>query len=428
MLEVPALFQADDQAGQVAQQAGKDAEHARAHQGVAVQDGDDQHDDGQQQIKPRENLAVHLDFDVLRSGGAAGALLGQAVHQDEHAEVVGHGGDDGVGRDGQVVDAQLLGHDEGADAHDGGHDLAAGGGHGFDGAGFFRSVADLLHHRDGHDAGGGHVGDRGAGDHAHQAGGNDSRLGGAAGGLVGELHAYVDQQLAAAAFREERAEEDEVEQAGAGGLQRGAVDALLGHDHAFGELFQHLLEGLVLGGGDGAEHALRQEGRRPGIGDKGDDKEEQDVAQRAADRFQQQDHDADQGDIVDSDGFMHRHVVAGQTVDVVERVPGYIDDGRENQDVEPMGPGILVSFFVGGFPVFGFALFAELFLIVLIGGVIQEHEGQGKAHMDRRLEHQGELLDQRQVHLEEHENDRDPNDARPADLFAHPSDSPFMTV
>lgn len=47
--------------------------------------------------------------------------------------------------------------------------------------------------------------------HIHQTGGDNRSLRRTAGEFVRELHAHVDEQLAAA-FREERANDDEVEQ------------------------------------------------------------------------------------------------------------------------------------------------------------------------------------------------------------------------
>ena len=107
-------------------------------------------------------------------------------------------------------------------------------------AGLLRLIANLLHHGDGHHAGGGHVRNRGAGDHAHQTGGQNRRLRGAAGGLVGHLHAHVNEQLAAANGGEEGAEHDEVEQCAGRGKQRGSEHAALRHGHAGCKLVQEL--------------------------------------------------------------------------------------------------------------------------------------------------------------------------------------------
>lgn len=56
--------------------------------------------------------------------------------------------------------------------------------------------------------------------HIHQTGGDNCSLRRTTGEFVGELHAHVDEQFAAAAFREERANDDEVEQ---GSTKRSSV-------------------------------------------------------------------------------------------------------------------------------------------------------------------------------------------------------------
>ena len=108
-----------------------------------------------------------------------------------------------------IGDAHKLGHQEGGGAHDGGHDLPAGGGGGLNGAGKLRLVAGLLHHGDGHRAGGHGVAHGGAGHHAAQSGGDDGHLGGTAGGGTSHGVGQIDEEVGDAGALQEGAEDDE---------------------------------------------------------------------------------------------------------------------------------------------------------------------------------------------------------------------------
>ncbi len=113
-------------------------------------------------------------------------LLGLQMDGDVNAGEVQHGGQDGLQSHLGIGDAHVLGHQEGGGAHDGGHDLAAGGGGRLNGSGKFGLVARLFHHGDGDGAGGHGVAHGGAGHHAAQGGGDHGHLGGAAGGPAGQ--------------------------------------------------------------------------------------------------------------------------------------------------------------------------------------------------------------------------------------------------
>ncbi len=202
--------------------------------GHTREDHDDQQDNGYQAVDTGQDGRALVFQRVIGSGHLL--FLGQQMDQNEHRAEIGHGGQDGGGGDVHVGNADHLRHDKGARAHDGGHDLSAGGGHGLHGTGLLGGVAGLFHQGNGQNAGGGHVGHGGAGDHAKQTGGEDRRLGGASGGFVAELHARVNQHAASAAVGEEGAEHHEVEQRAHGGGQRRTKDAVLAQHEGFAEL------------------------------------------------------------------------------------------------------------------------------------------------------------------------------------------------
>src|SRR5690606_1617769 len=119
----------------------------------------------------------------------------QVDHEVDRGEVE-HGGNDRRDDDLGVGNARDLGHDEGAGAHDGRHDLTARGRGRLDGAGGARWIADPLHERDGERAGGDDVAGRGAVDHAHEAGGEDGDLGRAAARVAGGGEGEIDEIVA----------------------------------------------------------------------------------------------------------------------------------------------------------------------------------------------------------------------------------------
>ena len=116
-------------------------------------------------------------------------------------------------------------HQERRSAHDGGHDLAAGGGRSLDRAGKLRGIAGLLHHRDGDGTGGNGVADGGTGDHAAQGGGDDRDLRRTAGSPADQRVRAVDEEVGDTGGLKERAEDDEQRDVGRADGDRGADDA-----------------------------------------------------------------------------------------------------------------------------------------------------------------------------------------------------------
>ncbi|CAN4042350.1 site-specific DNA-methyltransferase (adenine-specific), partial [Dysosmobacter welbionis] len=179
-------------------------------EGHGVHVGGD-HDHQQHQGRQKVDLGQQLAHaGQLLSGNALQAqLLGLQMDGDVDAGEVQHRRQDGPHGDGAVGLAGELCHQEGCGAHDGGHDLAAGGGSRLHGAGELRLVARLLHHGDGDGAGGDGVAHGGAGHHSAQGGGDDGHLGGAAGGGTGHGIGQVDEELGDAGPLQEGAEDDE---------------------------------------------------------------------------------------------------------------------------------------------------------------------------------------------------------------------------
>ena len=127
----------------------------------------------------------------------------------EDAGEVQQGGEDGLHRHVGVGGVHILRHEEGRRAHDGGHDLPAGGSRRLHCPGELALIAGPLHHGDGDGAGGDSVAHRGAGHHAAEGGGDDRHLGGAAGGAARQGVGEVNEEIGDARPLQERAEDDE---------------------------------------------------------------------------------------------------------------------------------------------------------------------------------------------------------------------------
>src|SRR5699024_6907425 len=125
-------------------------------------------------------------------------------------------------------------HEEGRRAHDGRHELAAGGGRGLDSAGKLRLVAELFHHRYGEGAAADGVGDGGAGHRALEGGGDDGDLGRTADALARYGVGEVYEQLADAGLLKEGAEQYEQEYVCGGDAYGRAEHALGGEEHEVG--------------------------------------------------------------------------------------------------------------------------------------------------------------------------------------------------
>ena len=170
-------------------------------------DHPDQEHERQQQIDVADEV---LEAGQLRARDALEAeLLGLEMHGDEDAAEIQHGGQDRPECDLTIGHAHVLGHEERGRAHDGRHDLAAGGGRRLDGAGELRLVAGLFHHRDRDRAGGDGVADGRAGHHAAQRGRDNGDLGRAAGGPAGDGVGCVNEEAGDAGSLKEAAEDDE---------------------------------------------------------------------------------------------------------------------------------------------------------------------------------------------------------------------------
>ena len=98
------------------------------------------------------------------------------VNAQPHAGEVEDGGDDGCFHHVQIGDADKFRHQKGCCPHHRRHELAAGGGRCFHGAGKFFVVAQFFHHGDGEAAGAGDVGHRAAGYRTHEAAGDDGHF------------------------------------------------------------------------------------------------------------------------------------------------------------------------------------------------------------------------------------------------------------
>ena len=135
-----------------------DGQGRRLLHGVNVQaDENDQQNDGDEQIALDRELPAGDHFaarDALET-----ELLGFEVNRDEDARKVQESREDRLERDLAVGNADIFCHQERGRAHDGRHDLAAGGGCRLNGAGKFGLVAGLFHHGDGDRAGGDGVAD-----------------------------------------------------------------------------------------------------------------------------------------------------------------------------------------------------------------------------------------------------------------------------
>lgn len=132
----------------------------------------------------------------------------------------------------------------------GGHDLAAGGCSGFNGACKLGLVAGLFHHGDGDGAGGDGVADRGAGNHAAQSRGYDRDLCRAAGGSTGYLVCKVDEKLCDTGALKERAEDDKYDDELCADVYRGADNAAGGVEQRVDHAAENELDIHALG-----EHA-----------------------------------------------------------------------------------------------------------------------------------------------------------------------------
>jgi hypothetical protein len=164
-------------------------------------------------------------------------FFGFVVDEKKHGHVVHDRRHQGHLDDGQVAGVGEFGHEKRAGAHDGRHELSAGGGGRFDGAGHMGPVADFLHHGDGEGARGHDISNSGAGHRSHEAGGDHRGLGRPAGKATGEGVGQFDEKIAAAGGFQKGAEQDEDEDKGGGHADGQAEDALGGQPEGGGDAF-----------------------------------------------------------------------------------------------------------------------------------------------------------------------------------------------
>ena len=138
---------------------------------------------------------LHSIRNVLLAQAAESQPLGLKMDGKEQSQIVEKCGQDGSDHHLGVVHSQELRHDKAHSAHDGRAELPARGGHRLHRPGKLLLVAGLLHQRDSDSAGGSHIGDGRAVDHAHKGGGQHCHLGGAAGSLSHQGQGKVVDKL-----------------------------------------------------------------------------------------------------------------------------------------------------------------------------------------------------------------------------------------
>ena len=155
-------------------------------------------------------LQQGTDFGQLFLAQTPQALfLGLQVHGDKDSGKVQHSGQDGLDHDLAIGNLDIVRHQECGGAHNGGHDLTAGGGGGFRRSGKFRLIASALHQRDGYGAGANGIGNGGTGNHAFHGAGHHGYLGRAAGEAAHHSIGNVDEEIRNAGTLQESAEDDE---------------------------------------------------------------------------------------------------------------------------------------------------------------------------------------------------------------------------
>ena len=186
---------------------------------------------------------------VLQAGqlAFAQALEAQAlrlqVHRQEHAQEVQAGRQDGPDDDVRIGHAQVVRHEEGRRAHDGGHDLPAGGGRGLHRAGEVLVIPGLFHHGNGNGARGHRVAHGGAGHHAAQGRGNHRHLGRAAGVAAGEAVGQFNEEPGDAGLFQEGPEDDEHHNVFGAYIDGGGKDAVLVVEQLMDDAGQHFPAG-----------------------------------------------------------------------------------------------------------------------------------------------------------------------------------------
>ena len=189
-------------------------------------------------------------------------FLGLHIQTDKEVEIVEQRGDDSGDRHSAVGHVAVGGDHEGGRAHDGGHELAAAGGHGLHGAGEVALIAAALHQGDGERTGADHVGHGRAGDHAEQAAADHGRLRRAAAVAAHQAEGHVGEQLTAAGLLQEGAEQNKQNDIRCGNADRHAENAVSAGEQSP----DYLIQSKVFAGEDTgdvpAEERVQQEDHR----------------------------------------------------------------------------------------------------------------------------------------------------------------------
>lgn len=216
------------------------------------------------------------------------------MHHKEDAGEVQNGGQDGGNDDGSIGDAGDLRHKEGGGAHDGRHDLTAGGSGGLHCCGKFRLIAHLFHGGDGDAAAADGIGDGGAGIHSLQGAGDNGDLGGAAHAGTRDGVCQIHEEGADAGLFEEGAEDDKQHDKGGADGDGGGEDAAI-------EVIEQVVDEIAQGG----LWVIIGEPPRPVDGEQPHHHDQRDAGGTAAQLHQQQDADDADDDLGGADAVCH---------------------------------------------------------------------------------------------------------------------------
>ena len=199
-------------AGFTAEEGHENAGHDGQGSGIldAAGAGANQIDQQHQRSQQVGFFQQRLDLGQLFLGQTPQAkLLGFQMDRDEDACKVQNRRQNGLDDDLGVGNLHIVSHQESGSAHDGGHDLTAGGGGCFGCCGKLRLVAGALHQRNGDGAGAYCVGHRGTGDHAFHGGCHDGNLGRTAGETADNGVGDLNEEISNAGTLQEGTEDDE---------------------------------------------------------------------------------------------------------------------------------------------------------------------------------------------------------------------------
>ena len=198
---------------------------------------------------------------------------------------------------GEVGDLGPLAHDKSPGAHNGRHQLAAGGSGGLDPAGELGFEADPFHQGDGNGASAHGVGNGAAGDRSHQPAGEHGHFGGTADHAPHQGDGKADNEIAGAGFEQERSEQDEQKDKSGRDGGDGTEDAVGREEHAI----KHALDGHPRKVPDAAEPVSEEKG----VSKEKSGNHRDDIPHRPAGDFQcQQNGDAGENQIGEHGNFV----------------------------------------------------------------------------------------------------------------------------